>query len=58
MRKELHEKDQIINHTLMEKDNQIKQLIKKMAIMEQHQNEQSEILKNLSPKKLKDIMNT
>ena len=58
LRKELHDKDQIINHTLLEKDMQIQQLSKKMEIMEQHQKEQSEILKNLSPKKLQEIMNT
>jgi integrase len=58
LRKELHDKDQIINHTLLEKDMQIQRLSKKMEIMEQHQKEQSEILKNLSPKKLQEIMNT
>jgi hypothetical protein len=58
LRKELHDKDQIINYTLVEKDMQIQQLSKKIEIMEQHQKEQSEILKNLSPKKLQDIMNT
>jgi hypothetical protein len=58
LRKELHDKDQIINQTLLEKDMQIRQLSKKMEIMEQHQKEQAEILKNLSPKKLQDIMNT
>ena len=58
LRKELHDKDQIINHTLLEKDMQIQQLSEKMAIMEQHQKEQSEILKNLSPKRLQEIIST